>query len=65
MARDLEDKYYKLRLGIKGQGKRGGFRVCYYYKDVVVLLLAVYSKSEQEDISIKELKGITKKEGYE
>lgn len=62
----IEEKYYKIRVGIKGLGKCGGFRVCYYYKEsVIVLLLSVYSKSEQDDISIKELKRRAKIEGYE
>lgn len=62
----IEENYYKIRVGIKGMGKCGGFRVCYYYKEnIIVLLLTVYSKSEQDDISVKELKRRAKIEGYE
>jgi hypothetical protein len=39
----------KLRHGAKGQGKRGGARVIYYFRDlnVPVYLLAVYTKGEK------------------
>ena len=50
---------YKIRLAIgsKGKGKSGGARVIYYLKvsDTLVVLLSIYDKSEQENISDKEL----------
>lgn len=43
----------KVRWSVAGQGKRGGARVIYFNVDAqgVVLLVAVYAKSEQENIS--------------
>jgi len=39
----------------KGGGKRGGVRILYHYsKDVLILLLTVYSKSDKENITQKE-----------
>lgn len=48
----------KLRWARPGMGKRGGLRVIYYLLDErgVVVLLTAYAKSEQEDLSRKELK---------
>lgn len=42
----------KVRWGVQGKGKRGGARVIYFNltADEVVLLVAVYAKSEQENI---------------
>jgi mRNA-degrading endonuclease RelE of RelBE toxin-antitoxin system len=39
----------KIRHGARGQGKRGGARVIYYFRDlnVPVYLLAVYTKGEK------------------
>ncbi len=55
----------KMRFSPPGseRGKRGGLRVCYVYyeKYGIVLLLIVYAKSEQDDLSPKEkriVKGI-------
>ncbi|MHB8853697.1 MAG: type II toxin-antitoxin system RelE/ParE family toxin [Ignavibacteriaceae bacterium] len=51
---------YKVRLAInsKGKGKSGGARIIFHiqYIDNTVFLLTVYDKSEQEDLSDKELK---------
>src|SRR5438105_4897303 len=46
----------KLRLGRPGRGKRGGLRVCYAHFPAysVVILVAVYGKNEQEDLSAAE-----------
>jgi hypothetical protein len=43
----------KLRVGGKGKGKRGGYRVITYYaaEDVPVFLLALVSKGQRADIS--------------
>jgi len=51
---------FKIRLSIasKGRGKSGGARVIthFYIENETVFLLAIYDKSEQVDISDKELK---------
>ena len=50
----------KIRLKSAGVGKRGGFRVCYYY--VVgdeIFLLSIYHKTKQENLSPSEI-GILK-----
>jgi mRNA-degrading endonuclease RelE of RelBE toxin-antitoxin system len=51
---------YKIRLSIasKGKGKSGGARVIthFYIENKSVFLLSIYDKSEQADISDKELK---------
>jgi hypothetical protein len=53
---------YKVRMAIaaKGKGKRGGARVitCVRVMGEVVWLLTVYDKSEQADITDKELAGL-------
>lgn len=43
----------KLRWKKKGQGKRGGLRVIYFYhtKQHTFWMLALYEKTEQEDLS--------------
>lgn len=50
---------YKIRLAIesKGKGKRGGARVIthFHIKNDKIYLISIYDKSEQEDISDKEL----------
>jgi hypothetical protein len=50
---------FKIRLAIasKGKGKSGGARVIthFYVENEIVFLLAIYDKSEQVDISDKEL----------
>jgi mRNA-degrading endonuclease RelE of RelBE toxin-antitoxin system len=51
---------YKIRLSIasKGRGKSGGARVIthIYIENETVFLLAIYDKSEQTDISDRELR---------
>lgn len=52
---------YKVRVknADAGRGKRGGFRMIYYLHAADdVLLVTIYSKSEQGDISVSELKRI-------
>ena len=46
----------KARLKSASSGKRGGFRVCYYYYIIhgQIILLAVYAKNEQDDLSPNE-----------
>ncbi len=50
---------YKIRLAIKskGKGKSGGARVITHIQvvETTVFLLAIYDKSEQQDISDKEI----------
>lgn len=42
----------KIRLQSISSGKRGGFRVCYYYKaNQAIYLIWIYKKNEQENIS--------------
>jgi mRNA-degrading endonuclease RelE of RelBE toxin-antitoxin system len=52
---------YKVRLknSSASRGKRGGFRVIYYVRLVdEVFLLTVYSKSQQSDISLEQIRRI-------
>jgi mRNA-degrading endonuclease RelE of RelBE toxin-antitoxin system len=46
----------KIRWGMSGRGKSGSLRVIYYWgrKDTVVLLLLIYSKAGQEDLTSKQ-----------
>ena len=52
---------YKVRIknsDIK-KGKSGGYRVIYLLETkIIIVLLTIYSKSEREDIAIKEIKNI-------
>ena len=56
----LGNNCFKIRLAIasKGSGKSGGARVIThtYIENEIVYLLSIYDKSEQSDISDKELK---------
>ncbi len=52
----------KLRWAAKGKGKRGGVRVIYYWaaaRDQILMLL-IYTKSEQDDLSPAQLKTLRK-----
>jgi mRNA-degrading endonuclease RelE of RelBE toxin-antitoxin system len=53
----------KLRWPAKSQGKRGGARVIYYFRDLNMpaYLLALYAKGEKIDLSAQELALIAKK----
>lgn len=48
----------KLRWGAKGRGKRGGVRVIYYWvvKEDRILMLLIYGKNEQDDLTVDQLK---------
>lgn len=51
----------KTRLKAASKGKRGGFRVCYYFHDVAtgkIYLLTIYPKNEKEDITPDEKKDL-------
>lgn len=52
----------KIRWGANGQGKRGGARVIYYFRDLnmPLLLLAVYPKSHVVQLSKKKMTQIEK-----
>jgi len=62
MGAPLGNNLYKIRLAIasKGKGKSGGARVITYLKteDRNIFLLTIYDKSEQTDISDKELSNL-------
>ncbi len=55
----------KVRWAAQGKGKRGGARVIYFnmLEDGVIVLLAVYVKSEQSSMAAKAVKGA--KHGHE
>ncbi len=52
----------KVRWPARGQGKRGGARVIYYFRDlnVPVYLLAVYAKGEKINLTASEKKAMRK-----
>ena len=58
----ITDNVYKIRIAItsKGRGKSGGARVITYVidEDATVVLIDIYDKSEQENISDAEIKQI-------
>jgi mRNA-degrading endonuclease RelE of RelBE toxin-antitoxin system len=48
----------KVRWSGKGQGKRGGVRVIYYWVKIQdrILMLLIYAKAEQDDLTPDQLK---------
>ena len=48
----------KVRWSVAGRGKRGGVRVIYFNltEQGVVVLVTMYTKNEQENIAVKEIK---------
>jgi hypothetical protein len=60
----LGKDYYKIRVSIasKGKGKSGGARVIYFVRvdETRVVLLAMFDKSEQDNLSNKELEELLK-----
>ena len=48
----------KVRWLVKGKGKRGGARVIYFQlaADEIVLLLAVYTKADKDNMTAREIK---------
>jgi hypothetical protein len=48
----------KIRWSAKGHGKRGGVRVIYFWivKQDRILMLLMYAKNEQEDLTAEQLK---------
>ena len=63
-GKSLGQDCFKIRLAIgsKGKGKSGGARVitCVRIIHEIVFLLSIYDKSDQEDLSDKELEGLLK-----
>ncbi|TYR36918.1 hypothetical protein FXV77_06990 [Sphingobacterium phlebotomi] len=59
LGTELGNNCYKIRIGIasKGKGKSGGARVIshFYVLDDTVILLSIYDKSEQANISDKQI----------
>jgi mRNA-degrading endonuclease RelE of RelBE toxin-antitoxin system len=55
----------KLRWPGKGKGKRGGYRVIYYFfnEAIPVYLLAVYPKSQQIDLTAEQKRRLAKLAG--
>ena len=53
----------KLRVAAKGHGKRGGARVIYFWwlADDKILLLDIYAKGKQEDLSAAEIARLKQK----
>ncbi|MBI5731260.1 MAG: type II toxin-antitoxin system RelE/ParE family toxin [Ignavibacteriales bacterium] len=57
----------KIRWSIPGKGKSGGVRIIYYWAKAkeIILMLLMYSKNEQDDLSneqLKMLKSLVEKE---
>ena len=48
----------KLRWGMEGKGKRGGFRIIYYWFNMKdqILMLYIYPKSKQDNLTPEQLK---------
>ncbi len=48
----------KIRWVIPGKGKSGGVRIIYYWAKAkeIILMLLIYSKNEQDDLSREQLK---------
>jgi hypothetical protein len=58
----------KIRWGARGRGKRGGVRMIYYWavQQERILMLLMYTKSEQDNLTTEQLKVLRKiiKEEY-
>jgi mRNA-degrading endonuclease RelE of RelBE toxin-antitoxin system len=52
----------KIRWKLQGKGKSGGVRIIYYwvFSEEIILMLLVYPKSEQEDLTSEQLKILKK-----
>ena len=50
----------KMRWSVSGRGKRGGIRIIYYWAVVreQILLLFVYPKNEQDDLTAAQLRAL-------
>jgi len=51
---------YKIRIARKGDGKRGGYRILYFYKpiEMPIFLLTIFAKNEKDNISKSEKKAL-------
>ena len=52
----------KIRWAVKNQGKRGGVRVIYYWvvNLDLIYMIYVYSKTDQDDLTSRQLKALRK-----
>jgi len=52
----------KLRWSVNGRGKRGGIRIIYYWfvSDETILLLFLFAKNEQDDLTPEQLRQLKK-----
>lgn len=52
----------KIRWAVKGSGKRGGCRIIYYWDEPTetFYMLYAYRKNQQEDLTAKQLKTLTR-----
>jgi mRNA-degrading endonuclease RelE of RelBE toxin-antitoxin system len=52
----------KLRWRSSGKGKRGGFRIIYYWekKQEIIYMLLIYPKSKQEDLTHEQARMLSK-----
>jgi hypothetical protein len=52
----------KIRWGARGRGKRGGVRMIYYWavQQDRILMLLMYAKNEQDDLTAEQLKVLRK-----
>ncbi|HEX3069593.1 MAG TPA: type II toxin-antitoxin system RelE/ParE family toxin [Thermoanaerobaculia bacterium] len=50
----------KLRVGYEGRGKRGAFRLIYYWHPIreIFLMLFLYAKNEQNDLSPEQVRAL-------
>lgn len=69
MGIEILENCFKIRMAIssKGKGKSGGARVItyIYVKDETVYLLSIYDKSDDENISDKEIRDLIKSIDFE
>ena len=60
LGTQLGGRLRKVRWGSGGRGKRGGARVIYYWAraDGVILMLFVFTKNEQEDLTPEQVRAL-------
>lgn len=59
----IETPTYKLRLKGEGRGKSGGYRLLYYHAEELVIAVALYAKTETEDMTHSEIAALIKAAG--
>ena len=58
-AQSLGAKMYKIRAARKGQGKSGGFRNIFFWKEgELIIFYLLFSKSEKDNLSLDEKKAL-------